>query len=949
MRPNSPAARKQPLLCTKISAPQIPPEYVRRPRLTERINRGVKGPLTLLSAPAGFGKTNLLIEWIEQAHLPVAWLTIDSADNDLNRFFRYAIGALQTVEPGLAEETLDFILSTRGGGLEVGTTLLINEVSTLPKEFVLVLDDFQALVNPAILQSIDFFLKHIPNNLHLVIASRVEPDLDLACLQAKGRVVELLADDLRFTCEEVAQFLNHATGQQFPLETIQLLEKRTDGWITGLQMAAISLRHQANPNTLLANLQGDAHFLVDFLAEEVLDRQPGDIRQFLLRTSILDLLTGSLCEAVALPEAQPGFGTVMLNRLEHANLFIIALDEKYEWFRYHNLFVDFLRHIQAEINPGEIPVLQKRASQWFEQNGNLNEAIRYALASGDIQDAADLIERSIQEMVKTGEISSLTHWIGELPKEIIHSRPALSLTYAWGLIAAFQLDYAKYWIEDLQQSLREIEKRSLADDQTRKVKITPDKSDAGMWNVYGGLAICQSFLAVLSGDMEKATDFSQQAAKYLDEDNPFIHSLVTLEDSLYYVLSGDTQKAIDMLRDTMRIAQQANNLLVLIIATCQLADMQALQGHLSQAWATLEKVRYMAIGPDGKPLALASLADAGFGEILLERNALEEAKHFLINSDQPTQSLRWLSNLDGIISLAHLYHCQGNYLDATDLIAQASQLALGTESSQWDDILVSAVAIEMALLRDDLSTAILWWQKSGFHEINQIIHLENYPYHIFEYLLLTQVKLLTAIGKKQKNESYLQQSLDLLAFIQPEAERFQRVTSQIGILVQKAIILYALGDLNQATAQLLRALALGEPEEYRRVFLDGGQPVADLLVYCLSTIQGCDILPSAGFIESLLFSFQSEAMPVQPIATTNAGFAVPAAKKVEGGASITLSAREIEVLSLIAEGKSNREISAQLYLALNTVKRHAYNIYAKLDVKKRTQAVSKARQLGLIP
>ncbi|GAP15715.1 ATP-dependent transcriptional regulator [Longilinea arvoryzae] len=941
------SASQQPLLRTKISVPKIPPEFVHRPRLTERIDRGVLGPLTLLSAPAGFGKTNLLIEWAEHTRLPVAWLTLDSDDNDPNRFFRYFISALQTRQPGLGEETLDFILSTRGGGLEVGLTLLINEISALSNEIVLVLDDIQVLENPIILRTLDFYLKHSPYNLHLILASRCEPDLDLAFLRAKGRVIELNADDLRFSAAEVGLFFEGAMGLQLPPETIRMLEERTDGWITGLQMAAISLRHRADPNTLLANLQGDAHFLVDFLAEEVLDRQPEEIRQFLLRTSILDLLTGSLCEAVAMPEAQPGFGTVMLSRLEHANLFITALDEKREWFRYHPLFADFLRHIQAEINPAEISVLQKRASEWFERNGNLTEAIRFLLASKDLQGTADLIEGNIQSMVKTGDISSLTHWIGQLPKDIIRSRPGLSIVYAWGLMSAYRLDEARYWIDDLQQGLPLIENQAGPKNEERQA--TSGADDTGPWNFHGGLAICESFLAVLQGDTEKATEYSRLAANFLDAENPFIHSLFALEDSLYFILSGDTPKAIDALRDTIRIALQANNLLVSIIATCELADMQALQGHLTQAWATLQKVRYMAVDPDGKPLSLASLADTGFGEILLERGSLDEAQVFLESKGQTPQSLRWLSNLDGLISLAHLRQLQGNFSGAQDLITQASQLALGTESSEWDDILVSAVAVRLALQRADLPAAVQLWNRSGFSDFNQKIHLENYPYHVYEYLLLTQVRLLMAMGRNRRDKACLQQTLELMNSIQPDAECFQRVTSQIEILVLQAIAWDALGDQPRAVKNLLQALTLGEPEGYRRVFLDGGQPVANLLTSCRCVaIETGSLLPTAGYIDSLLAVFTNAARPAQTPPSSEI-IPAPSSSTLEEPQTAFLSPRETEVLILVSEGKSNREISAQLYLALNTVKRHAYNIYAKLDVNNRTQAVSRARQLGLIP
>lgn len=945
---------EQPLLRTKISIPQIPPEFVHRPRLTMLINRGIQGPLTLLAAPAGFGKTHLLIEWTEKArledtHLPVAWLTIDSEDNDLSRFFRYLIGALQTLMPRLGEEALDFIQSTKGGGLEVGLTLLINEISALPKEMVLVLDEFQTLDDSAILQGVGFFLKHLPTNLHLVIASRDEPALDLAFLRAKGRVIELGADDLRFTGDEVAQFFQLAMGLQLPPETAQALEARTDGWITALQMAALSLRHQSDLTGLLANLQSDAHYLVDFLAEEVLERQPEETRQFLLRSSILDTLTGSLCEAVVKPDAQPGYGTVMLSRLEHANLFIIALDEKHDWFRYHHPFVNFLRHIQAEINPAEIPELHKRAALWLEQNAYLDKAFQHALASGDMEWAADLIERNFQTMIETGEINSLTRWIGKLPDEIIHQRPRLSLPYAWGLIAAYQLDLALYWLDDLQRSLDEFENQTGAAPHLDEPETTKGFENAGVWNIRGGLAVCRSTLAMFSGDMEQAAEFSRQATVYLQEENPFVNSLLALEDSLYFVLSGDTPKAIESLRVTVRIARQANNLLVMIIAVCQLAEMQAMQGQLSQAWATLQKAQYMAVGPGGKPLPLTGLVDVEFGEILLERNSLEEANTYLERGCRVTQSMWSISRLDGMVSLARLRQAQGDILGSQDILAEAARMAVSTESSQWDDTAVSAVAVRLALQRDDLATAEQWWKKGRFPDLTGTIALENYPYHVFEYLLITQARFLLKKGQESRDAHDLQRALDLLETLLLEAERFQRATSRIEILVLLAMVQFALGD-DRAKKTLLRALALGEPEGYRRIYLDEGRRLSELLLQCRSAQQDSGShLPSLAFIDGLLEAIRRTGEAQQAAQKPVEQRVDRITSKMEDSLPISLSAREMEVLALIAEGKSNQEISAQLYLALNTVKRHAYNIYAKLEVKNRTQAVSRARYLGLIP
>ncbi|RPI26912.1 MAG: hypothetical protein EHM70_18420, partial [Chloroflexota bacterium] len=783
--------------------------------------------------------------------------------------------------------------------------------------------------------------------------SRSEPELDLALLRAKGRVVELGTDELRFTGDEVAQYFQLTIGQQLSPETVQALEERTHGWVTSLQMAAISLKNQADPERLLAYLQGKEYHLAAFLAEEVLDRQPVEIRQFLLRSSILDTLSSSLCEAVVNPDAQPGYGLVMLNRLDQAHLFITALDERHEWFRYHPLFADFLRQVQAKVNLAEIPELHKRAALWLEGNGNLEEAFQHALASRDMEWAADMIERNVFAMINLGEMSAFIRWIGKLPEEITHRRPSLALVYAWALIATNQVDLARYLLDDVQRSLDRLEKQTggaLILDEPGTIEGF-EKADLS--SIRGGLALCESYLAMLSGDMERAAEFSQQANSYLQDEeqyyrSAYYRSMIALDDSLSSILSGDTRKAIESLRATMRIARQANNLLAMIIAASSLADIQSLQGQLSKAWETLQKARYLAIGPEGKPHPLAGLVDIGLGEILLEHNLLTEANDYLERGCQATQSMWYLGSLDGMVSLARLRQAVGDISGAQTILSEAARMALSNDSGHWDNALVSAVAVRLAVQRDDLATAEQWWHKGGFPDLNTPISIEHYPYHIYEYFLLTQARFLLVKGQETGSAGDLKQAEELLGTLLFEAERFGRVTSQIEILVLQAMAQSALGDV--ATEKtLLRALALGEPEGYRRVYLDEGWRLADLLRQSrFAQQESGNYLPSLVFIDSLLEAIQpgegaqyANDQPVEQSTGRTIAY-------LEDGLPIALSARETEVLSLIAEGKSNQEISSELYLALNTVKRHAYNVYVKLEVKKRTHAVLKARQLGLI-
>jgi LuxR family maltose regulon positive regulatory protein len=931
-----------PLLRTKISIPQIPASFIHRPRLTGQIQRGVQGPLTLLAAPAGFGKTQLLVDWTHTAPLPVAWLTLDSEDNDPSRFFRYLIGAFQTLQPGLGAEALEFIQFSGGSSLEVGLTLLINDLSALSKDIALVLDDCQVLENLAVLQGLSLLLKYLPPTLHLLIASRNEPELDLAFLRAKGRLVELDADVLRFRREEIEQYFQEMMGWQLSPEAVQAVEERTAGWVTSLQLLALSLRNQADPASLLAHLHGQSHYLSDFLAQEVLDRQPEEVRQFLLRSSILERLTGPLCEAVVDPDAGSWSGAGMLKRLEEAGLFLVALDEQHEWFRYHPLFADFLQHALAGRQPGEIPELHKRAAVWFEANGQLDEAFQQALASREMGWAADLIERNAAVMINRGDISGLARSIGKLPDQVTHQRLRLGMAYTWALIAARQLDQARYWLDDTLRSLEQHEK------QTGGAPTFEQVGNVNLAEIRGGLAVCQSILAMLKGDMEQAAQFTQQAARYLPEEDIFLRSMLSLDETLSFVFSGDTQKAIESSQATLRIARRANNPFAMIIAANEVAILQMIQGQLSKAWETLQKAQYLAVGPDGKPHPLSGFFEIVMGEILLERNLLDEANDYLERGCHAIQSVWYLGSLGGMVYLARASQARGDIPGAQEIVAEAASMALSTETSEWDEALIASLAVRLAVQRNDLVTAEQWWIKGGFPDLNTPIAIGAYPYHIYEYLLLTQARFLLGRGQDTENEADLQQAAELLEPLLPAAERFRRVISQIQILILQALAQSALGE-EGAAKTLLRALALGEPESFRRFFIDEGSQLAGLLLQCRSEQQESGShLPSLTFIDSLLADIQpGEGAPYLELPIEQSPVRVMA--YLEDGLPISLSAREMEVLRLIAEGKSNQEISAELYLALNTVKRHAYNIFAKLEVKKRTQAVTKARQLGLIP
>jgi len=879
----------------------------------------------------------------------VAWLTLEEDDNDLVRCFRYLIHTLQVLQTELGEEALEYVQSTRSTGLEMALILLINEVSGLPGHVALVLDELQAIHDEHILHGLEFLLEHLPPNLHLVIASRGEPSIDLPRLRARRWLVEITGDDLRFTSQEVAAFFEQSMALRLSPDVVKPLEERTDVWITALQMAALSLRHHPDQASLMANLKGDAHYLVHFLAEEVLNKQSDEIQQFLLRTSVLDQLTGPLCEYVARPDAYPGYGAVILNRLEHANLFLIAIDEKHEWFRYHHLFADFLRHMQSGSVPTETAELRKRAAAWYEQRGDLDQAIQYALASGDGEWAVDLIERNFETLLRTGEVFSLTRWIGRLPVDVIRRRLHLRLTYAWGLVLTYQLDEAIVWIGDLKHTIDQIEHEARGSGQAARL------DGPTLRNLRGGVSICQSTLAFLQGDLKQASAYSKLALEDLQDGTPFTRSMLALEESIYHIYSGDTQKAIEALRNTARLARQAHNLSIMILATCQLSEMQAMQGRMTQAQATLQKARYMGLSPSGQPLPITGMIDINQGVILLEQNRLDEARACLERGLGATQAMLSIGSMDGIIALARLRQAQGDLNGSRALIQEGSRIALSTESSQWDDIIISAAAARLALQRDEMAEALQTWREACLPAIAEPLALENYPYQIYEYLLLAQARMLLAIGRGGPDLLPLRRALGLLEPLMQEAVRLKRLTTQIEIMLLRALAYQALGQEKEAVRAAAEALGLGELEGYRRIYLDEGRPLAGLVARCIEAGapsgmgQGA-YLPTAAFLAELLAEFEAgtRAWQAENKAREPAAEALPAAFTGDDGFTGLLSAREVEVLNLIASGQSNQEISARLCLSLNTVKRHAYNSYAKLGVSKRTQAVAAARRLGLI-
>lgn len=928
-----------PLLRTKLYIPPTRP-VVSRARLVDRLNAGLQSgcKLTLLSAPAGFGKTTLLSEWVGQARPPmsacrVAWFSLDEGDDDPGRFLTYLISALQTILPDIGEGVLDMLptlqphpssASYLPRGVESVLIALVNEVATVMEAdahmrcpHVLMLDDYHLVSAQLIHGAVVFLLDHLPPGLHLIIAGRSDPPLPLARLRARGQLVELRADDLRFTPHEAAAFLNQMMGLGLSAGDVATLQERTEGWIAGLQLAALSLQGQ-DPDrvpTIVEAFSGGHRYVLDYLTEEVLPRQPEKVREFLLKTAILDQLSGPLCEAVT---GQGGAQSI-LEGLEAANLFLAPLDNERRWYRYHHLFAGFLRarlSLEAAGLDCSVAELHSRAAGWYEENGWVTEAIDHALQAEDYERAARLIEGSARKLLLRSEMVTIMRWAEALPEASLRARPRLCLSYAWALVASGRLDAAE---------------------ECLTLARTADDTGA----LRAEMAAIQATVTAFRGDSQRAAELARQALTDLPEDDAFLRGIVAANLGIPYMLEGEVVTAARTFAEAARMSQRAGNLLIAVLSLCQVAELQIVQGRLHQAAETYGEAEKLALGKDGRPLPMAGMVYAGIGEVLREWNDLAEAARYLEQAIELTR--RWhtleMGTFDSYLVLARIRQAQGDTAAALELIGQAEELAVKLDAMVLDDIFVAINKARIWLAQGHLEAVIRWADTGGLLHApaEPVIWFEgekvSLPYHLQELVAFILARTFTLQGQAD-------QALAVLAPIHARAEELGRTRSVVEALILQALAFQAQARVIQAIGVLRRALALAEPGNLTRIFLDEGQPMAVLL---------CRIRDAAptnvtGYVNRLLGAFGS---PVEREGMRSE--AVPSVDDRRPSALVEpLGGRELEILQLIASGLSNREIATELFIALSTVKWHINNLYSKLGVHSRTQAVVRGQELDLL-
>ena len=903
-----------PILKTKLYIPPVRPEMVSRPRLVEWLNAGLDRKLTLISAPAGFGKTSLLSEWVARCELRkrAAWVSLDEGDNDPTRFWSYSVAALQTIVADIGEAALAMLRSPQPPALEPVLTTLINEITAIPEHFVLVLDDYHVIQAQAIHDALAFLLDHLPPHMHLVIAARADPPLPVARLRGRGQVTELREADLRFTAGEVAAFLKQVAGLDLAADDVAALTARTEGWIAGLQMAAASMRGREDVPGFIAAFTGSHEYIADYLSDEVLSQQPKSVRTFLLQTSILERMTGPLCDAVT----GQGGGRQALEGLKEANLFIVSLDDERRWYRYHHLFASLLRQRLQQTQPDSVPELHGRASVWYEQNGFVVEAIGHALSGSDFDRVEQLVAERALTMMYHGELATLMGWLEALPHQVVRSRPWLCVAYAWVLGFAGRPGSVEPRLHDAERALEGF------DDHVERQRIA------------GHIAALRAYLSTQDREFSRAVALAREALERVPEDDRMVRSLATAVAGNVLRMSGDLAAAARATTEAIALAEAADAHSLAIDARCDLVKLQMAQGQLRKAAATCHDALRLAGGPTGRgrwPLPIIGQVSAWLSLILGEWNDLEAALHYARDGLEVCR--RW--GQAGYLGLAYYalaktLQAMGDTRGALDAIQQAVQAAADLPASII--ALVTAWEMQIRLAQGDTAAAWRWAQASGL-SVDDGLEFHRYE----EYRTLAQA--LIAQGEPGD-------AVDWLARLLEMAEATGAMGYAIEVLVLQAIALQANDQADQALATLKRALALAEPEGYVRTFIDEGAPMGQLLQQAIARGMAAD------YVSKLLAALEGE--------TKDEPFALPVPRQVEGsvakgpalsgieGLVEPLSERELQVLRLLTTHLSRREIADELYISANTARFHIKNIYSKLGVHSRSDAIHRAGKLKLL-
>jgi LuxR family maltose regulon positive regulatory protein len=892
------------ILVTKLYVPPPPSKVVLRPRLMERLNEGLHRKLTLISAPAGFGKTTLVSEWVAGCGRPAAWLSLDEGDSDPARFLTYLVAALQTVSKDIGTGVLGAIQSSQPPAAiqEFLLATLLNEIAAIPNDFILVLDDYHHIDSEPIDHALAFLLDHLPPQMHLVIATREDPSLPLPRYRARGQLTELRAADLRFTPAEAADFLNRVMALTLSAEDIAALETRTEGWIAGLQLAALSMQGREDVAGFIQAFTGSHHFVLDYLLEEVLYRQTESVLAFLLRTSILERMCGPLCEAI-FPNS-PGQQTLEL--LERANLFIVPLDNERRWYRYHHLFADLLRlRLRQNFSPGDIATLHIRASEWYEQNDLLLQAFHHALTAEEFARAARLAEDVWEGMERNFQTAAWLGWAKKLPGAVVYSRPKLCV----------HLGEAFSDVGDLESSERYLKYAE------RALVNVPNQDEAEA--LPGNIALIRASNAQNKGDLTDTVRYAELAIQLIPKENAFLLAQAVITLGFTHWAAGNLEASLRAMHAWMDDMERLGNETFVVASAFAVADMQVILGRLNDAEKSLRQAIQQAVplGPEAEPVT----AHHHLGLALLAHERGDEAaaiRHLDIAADlgQRTTLIDWQHRWN--LAQARLKESAGEWDAALGFLDEAGRVYVKNPIPIMQPS--DARKARVYLKQGRLGKAQAWARERGQATTDE-------AHYLAEYELLTLARVRLAEGSFSGVDDLLERLLAL-------AETQKRTGSVIEILLTQALVHQAQGNRLHALAALERALALAEPEGYLRAFVDEGEAMRRLLRDFRPSDERQAAQSLRRYADRIVktFSRPNDSISQATITTLAAELIEP------------LTDRELEIIRLIADGKSNREISQRLYLALSTVKGHNLRIFDKLQAQNRTEAVARARELGLL-
>jgi LuxR family transcriptional regulator, maltose regulon positive regulatory protein len=891
-------AQSRHLLRTKFFVPPIRSSQIARPRLSDLLDSSLDRALILVSAPAGYGKTTLVSSWLKEKRIPAAWLSLDDGDNDPIRFLQYLVGTLATLVSSIEAEAPGMLQTNQPSQVENVINLIVNELASFPEPFVLVLDDFHVIHSESVTKILAYSLEHLPPQMHMALLSRTDPPLPLSRLRARNKLTDIRLDQLRFTRDETAAFLNDVMGLKLSADDLSAMETRTEGWIAGLQLAALSMQNSKDIHTFVSAFTGSHHYVMDYLVEEVLKSQPQKTGAFLLQTSILDKMCAGLCESVidANPQ-EPVDGQATLEALEKMNLFVIPLDDERRWYRYHHLFADVLRKRLEQHHPGALPELNQRASQWFEQNGLIPEAVRHALTAGDQDRVIRMIEQYGAILVLSGEYNALSTWIKAVePRSQMH--PWIHIIKAWLFILTGQPERA----EELLQIAEKL--------------ISPLEVDTQNKLMLGAIATGRAYRSFINGDPNQTATFARQAVEDLPDVDIVSRSIRSIATALLgdaCLMIGEFEQARKAYAEAVKIGKAAGDVHVVMVVDCSLGRIFMEQGLLHQAAELFAEALQMATRPDGKKLVTAGEVFAELCQLSYEWNNLEttsEQVHSCISlcrqwGHQPFQAI-------GSIMLAHLEQVQGHPEAALEAMNIAENLTREHHFAFKYTVWVKHALVRLWIAQGNLEKASQVVQESGISIEDEISFLRDLEFLALLRLLLAQGDYESALVLSQR--------------ILKKVETARQMRRMIEVLVLQALIFQGRKELDQSLEVLKKALSLGRTEGYIRTFVDEGEPMAKLLHLARSR----QIEPE--YAADLLSAFErGTGKPHSP-----SQFLID-----------PLTIREIEVLRLIEAGCSNQDIAGKLVISIPTVKRHISNIYAKLGVESRTQAVAIGKELKL--